>query len=225
MITIENLSLQFDTNSSPLFSNAHFSFPEQKLTFVEGKNGAGKSTLFQILMAQSTLPSTMHGTFSYQGKTYDLTHASYKQFAKYHITRVPQRFDELLVPHLTFQENLACAHFNTFPSFTSRITLPPVPDLAKNLYIPLSTPVHLLSGGQRQILAILTVLQRSSSILLLDEPTATLDEENSHLVMQFLCSLIKTHHLTILMITHDSSLYSYTESTPVVITKTKEVGQ
>jgi ABC-type lipoprotein export system ATPase subunit len=219
MITINNLSFQFENTSTPLFSHTNFSFPEYKLTFVEGKNGAGKSTLFQILMAQPTLQPSVQGTFSYQGTTYDLKSSTYKQFAQQHITRVHQRFDELLVPHLTFQENLACAQFATFPSCTSRITLPPLPLLAKNLHIPLSTPVHLLSGGQRQILAILTVLQRSSSILLLDEPTATLDEENSHLVMQFLCSLIKTSNLTILMISHDNSLYSYTDSTPVLITK------
>ncbi len=221
IITIKNLSFQFERAPQALFSDNNYSFPEGKLTFIEGKNGAGKSTLFQILMAQPEVQARVQGSFSYQGKTYNLAQSEYRDFVQHHITRVCQRFDELLVPHLTFQENLACARFSSFPSFTARITLPEIPALADTLHIPTDTPVQLLSGGQRQILAILMVLQRSSSILLLDEPTATLDEENSQVVMQFLCSLIQKQNLTALMISHDSSLYHYTTTTPLIITKNR----
>ncbi len=223
MITIKNLSFQFEQAPHPLFSDVHYSFPEGKLTFIEGKNGAGKSTLFQILMAQPEIQSHVTGSLSYQGTTYDLAQPEYTHFVQRHISRVCQRFDELLVPHLTFQENLACARFAPFPSATSPVVLPEIPTLADTLHIPTDTPVQLLSGGQRQILAILMVLQRSSSILLLDEPTATLDEENSQLVMHFICSLIQKQNLTVLMISHDSSLYSYTTTEPLIITKNRTV--
>ena len=219
MVTITNLCLTFSNGKKTIFNNAHFSFPERKLTFVEGKNGAGKSTMFHILMAQSDSASHVTGTLQYQGTNYDLTSSAYAQFAQHHIARVPQRFDEALAPHLTFQENLACAHFATFPSCTSRIVLPAVPELAQSFHIPLDIPVELLSGGQRQVLAILTMLQRTSSLLLLDEPTATLDEENSHLVMRCITALVETHGITVLMITHDRSLLTYSDTSPLVVSK------
>jgi ABC-type lipoprotein export system ATPase subunit len=65
----------------------------------------------------------------------------------------------------------------------------------------------MLSGGQRQILAILMALQKSASILLLDEPTAALDDKNSSMVMSFLNELLATDkNLTVLIICHDKEL-------------------
>ena len=219
MITITNLCFSFSNGKKTIFNNAHFSFPKRKLTFVEGKNGAGKSTLFHILMAQSDSASDVTGMLHYQGTDYNLTSSAYALFAQHHIARVPQQFDETLAPHLTFQENLACAHFKTFPCYTSRVVLPAVPELARSFNIPLDIPVELLSGGQRQVLAILTMLQQTSSLLLLDEPTATLDDENSHLVMRCITSLVESQGITVLMITHDRSLLTYSDTLPITVSR------
>lgn len=97
--------------------------------------------------------------------------------------------------------------------------MPAVPKLAQSFNIPLDIPIELLSGEQRQVLAILTMLQRTSSLLLLDEPTATLDEENSHLVMRCITSLAEVQKITVLMITHDRSLLTYSDTSSLVISK------
>ena len=49
-------------------------------------------------------------------------------------------------------------------------------------------------------------LQKQPSILFLDEPTATLDPTNAHMVFQFLRALIDEFHLTALVICHDEEL-------------------
>lgn len=81
-----------------------------------------------------------------------------------------------------------------------------LPALLERLEIDLTLPTYRLSGRQRQILALTMALQKSPSLLLLDEPTATLDSINSHLVFQFLQALIIADKVTILTICHDHDL-------------------
>ena len=93
-----------------------------------------------------------------------------------------------------------------FPLFNYLPQYQPLPKLIKRFGISFEKPVYLLSGGQRQILAILMVLQKPTKLLLLDEPTAALDHKNSTMVMEFLKELLKSVSLTILIICHDKEL-------------------
>ena len=89
------------------------------------------------------------------------------------------------------------------------------PDFLKEFNIPLNVPVENLSGGQRQILSILMCLQKPTSILLLDEPTAALDTKNAQLVMSLLKTLQQEKNMLILMICHDPELLEYSEHNAV----------
>src|SRR5581483_218231 len=72
--------------------------------------------------------------------------------------------------------------------------------------IDMTTPAHLLSGGQRQILAIMMALQKPTRVLLLDEPTAALDNDNAQQVMAFLENITAELNLITLIICHDKEL-------------------
>ena len=64
------------------------------------------------------------------------------------------------------------------------------------------------SGGQRQILSLMMVLQREFDVLLLDEPTATLDEQNARMVFDFLHTLAEAQ-ITLLVVCHDPELLEH----------------
>jgi len=93
-----------------------------------------------------------------------------------------------------------------FPHPFSRLKNPSFyPDFLEKFHIDVSKPASKLSGGQRQILALLMVLQKERSVLLLDEPTATLDEQNATLVFEFLMTLT-LQNVTLLVVCHDREL-------------------
>ena len=60
-----------------------------------------------------------------------------------------------------------------------------------------------LSGGEQQRVSLARALANRPEILLLDEPTSALDEHAKAGVEQLICSLVKDHSLTCVMVTHD----------------------
>ena len=67
----------------------------------------------------------------------------------------------------------------------------------------LSSKVGLLSGGQRQAITLLMAALREPRLLLLDEHTAALDPRTAATVLALSDKIIKEHHLTAMMVTHN----------------------
>ena len=67
----------------------------------------------------------------------------------------------------------------------------------------LTTPVALLSGGQRQALSLIMAVVSRPELLLLDEHTAALDPRTADLVMQATERVVRENGLTALMVTHN----------------------
>jgi putative ABC transport system ATP-binding protein len=66
-----------------------------------------------------------------------------------------------------------------------------------------------LSGGERQRVAIAKALYSNPSIILADEPTASLDSEKAYEVMELLKNETKNKKTTTIMVTHDNRLTAY----------------
>lgn len=191
-MNINQLSYKHEKNGSYFFKNLKLALEANKLHALHGKNGAGKSILLNLLDGKKTPQSVVEGQIESFGKT----------------RLVNQRFDQLIVDKFTFNQNLQFACMKSYPSMLSRLKAPLVHfDFIQNLHIDQTVPVSQLSGGQRQILALLMVLQKPIQILLLDEPTATLDEDNAKLVFDFL-KLLTRQGVTILVVCHDKELVS-----------------
>jgi len=172
---------------------------------VIGSNGAGKSTLLNVL-AGALFPD--RGVIRVDGV--DVTGWPVHRRAAM-ISRVFQ--DPMLgtAPALSIEENLAFAAMRgRHRGFGAALGAAQRKHFAEllapyglGLEQRLAAPASLLSGGQRQVLALVMATLASPRILLLDEHTAALDPGTAALVMRATESIITTHQLTALMITHN----------------------
>lgn len=80
--------------------------------------------------------------------------------------------------------------------------------------------VNDLSGGQQQRVAIARALVQESKIILADEPTGALDEENSIKIMEMLSRLNKSLNKTIIIVTHNKMVSNFCNKN-IVLTKGK----
>ena len=207
-LTVTDLSFSFtDYKKDLFFDHLNFAVDHNKLHFIRGKNGAGKSTLFRLLRGLVYGSETVSGTITLGTTPYDLYDAEQLDELSDHIRMVPQKFDNMIAGQFTFEENLQIASMSRHPDILPFPEALPVPPLVKRFGVRPSTPARLLSGGQRQMLAILMALQKQTNILLLDEPTAALDTKNADMVLQFISQLLASNpELTILVICHDKEL-------------------
>lgn len=183
--------------------------PGEKVAIV-GPSGAGKSTLTSLLLR---LYGPEEGRICLDGKNIqDYTIASLRS----QIAIVPQ--DNLLFG-LSVRENIALGAINQ----TEKITDEEIIQAAKLanahdfiIALPqgydtiLSERGGSLSGGQRQRIAIARAAMNKSAVLILDEPTVGLDQENEAHVISALENLMQNR--TTLMITHDLALAAKTDS-------------
>lgn len=68
-----------------------------------------------------------------------------------------------------------------------------------------------LSGGQRQRVAIARALSNEPKLILADEPTGNLDEQNANLIFELFKNLVKKEQTTLILVTHDSKLAKKTD--------------
>ena len=130
-----------------------------------GPNGAGKSTLIKALFG---LLDITKGTITLRGQ--DITGHSAHQLVREGIGYVPQR--ENVFPRLTVEENLEMGVYQRPESFDAQKER--LIEMFPRLGERLGQRAGLLSGGERQMLAMARALTMEPSVLLLDEPSAGL---------------------------------------------------
>ena len=169
---------------------------------VQGRTGHGKSTLLNLLGALDR-PST--GTVELDGTDLaTLTEAQLTRLRARSIGFVFQTFN--LVPTLSAAENVEAAliplhigHGERHRKVAAALDSVGLADRATHL------PSEL-SGGQKQRVAIARALVKDPKVLLADEPTGNLDEDTRDEIIALLEQLWRERGLTLVMITHDSSI-------------------
>ena len=138
---------------------------EGELVGIIGPNGAGKSTLIKALFGLLTVTE---GTVTLRGE--DVTGQDAHVLVRAGIGYVPQR--ENVFPRLTIAENLEMGVYQAPKTFTAQRDR--VYDMFPRLAERADQRAGLLSGGERQMLAMGRALMMEPSVLLLDEPSAGL---------------------------------------------------
>ena len=199
ILRFDDVSKHYDQPSGDVLKaldKVSFEISAGKKLAITGRSGSGKSTLLH-LAAGIDVPSA--GTVSFLGQ--DLGGLSERErtlIRRDDIGLVFQFF--YLLPHLTVWENVALPGWiASDKSFEDR---------GRELLDRVGLAAHArqtaskLSGGEMQRVAICRALLRKPRLLLADEPTGNLDDENSDVVMDLLMKLVDEERGALLYVTH-----------------------
>jgi ABC-type lipoprotein export system ATPase subunit len=169
---------------------------------ITGRSGSGKSTLLHLAAG---IDEPSRGSIRFLGK--ELSEMSDRQRTLHrrdHVGLVFQFFH--LLPHLSVRDNVA------LPALIAREERSSYEDRVSQLIerVGLSgreeEAVERLSGGEMQRVAICRALLRRPRLLLADEPTGNLDDDNGRRVMDLLLALVEEQQATLLYVTHSTEL-------------------
>jgi predicted ABC-type transport system involved in lysophospholipase L1 biosynthesis ATPase subunit len=163
---------------------------------IVGPSGSGKSTLIQ-LMCGMDVPTS--GTVAWNASVV----ADRKQWTRLRASEIGVVFqDFLLLPNLTAAQNVAIAISERAGARDKALAALERVGLAHRAH-------HLpqqLSGGERQRVAVARGLVNDPKLLLVDEPTGSLDTENAAIVSRLLLDLQARHGHALVLVTHDLAL-------------------
>ncbi len=208
MLQIQNLHKVFNENTvneNIVFDD--FSLTVEKGDFITiiGSNGAGKSTLLNLIS----------GTLKLDNGSILLNSKEINKLPEYECTkaigRVFQNPSLGTAPSMTILENMSMA-YNKGKKFglsfgIAKSKIPYFKELLSSVGLGLEeklyTKVGLLSGGQRQALALIMIVMSKPEVLLLDEHTAALDPKTSERINELTNSIVTKEKITSLMVTHN----------------------
>lgn len=192
-------------NEMCLFRDFNLSIEDGQFVSVIGSNGSGKTSMLNIICGSIPLDS---GRIIIGGK--DITSMpEYKRQRR--IGRVYQNPAMGTCPHMTILENMALADnkgkpFNLLPG-TNRQRINYYKEQLHSLGLGLEDKLHVkvgvLSGGQRQAMALLMSTMTPIEFLILDEHTAALDPKTADIIMELTGKIVAEKHLTTIMVTHN----------------------
>lgn len=185
VIKLENIFLSYPDGRN-IFSDLYFKLPKGARTGLIGPNGSGKTSLFHLIMGLVPRTSGRIGLMGQEMETEkDFRHARKK------INLVFQNADDQLFSP-TVLEDVAFGPLNLGASAGE----------AKDIAQKTLRDLHLsgfedriayrLSGGEKKLVALATVLAMDPEVLLMDEPTTGLDDVTRERIMNILNSLDKT---------------------------------
>jgi lipoprotein-releasing system ATP-binding protein len=188
--------------SIQVLADANLILRQGEMVAIVAPSGAGKSTLLHLLAALDTPTS---GTVYFATKAIEsINDAALAEFRNRGIGFLWQRHQ--LLPDFTAAENVAMPLLVRGENFASALGMARKWIAEVGLENRADHRAGELSGGEQQRVAIARALVTGPSVLLADEPTGDLDEQNAWAVFELLERLHRTHRLTSLIATHNLAL-------------------
>jgi lipoprotein-releasing system ATP-binding protein len=182
--------------------DANLSLRQGEMVAIVAPSGAGKSTLLHLLAALDTPTS---GTVYFDTKAIETNDdAALAEFRNRSVGFLLQRHQ--LLPDFTAAENVAMPLLLRGENFAFALGLARKWLAEVGLEQRADHRAGELSGGEQQRVAIARALVTGPRVLLADEPTGDLDEQNAWAVFELLERLHRAHKLTSLIATHNLAL-------------------
>lgn len=198
MIRVNNITKSFGNkeNKTEVLKGISLTVADEDFVVILGASGSGKSTLLNVM---SGLEKPDTGVVLYDDK--DITKLSDAELTEFRKETVGFIFQQYyLLPHLNVDKNVKLgADLAGSRDYKKMLD-------AVGLGEKLHKYPHELSGGEQQRVSVARALAKNPRVLFLDEPTGALDEATGRMVLDYISSLQKEYHFTIVCVTHNLNI-------------------
>ena len=202
LLRFSNIHLQYQNGTllTEVIKGIDFTIHQNEKLAIVGKSGSGKTSLL-MLMAGLEKPTSGNITYNDQDIT-TYTEDQLTEYRKKNIGIVFQSF--YLIPNYTALENVALSlEINFQKDALSK---------AKEILVDLGLEDRLnhfpsqLSGGEQQRVAIARAMIKKPELILADEPTGNLDDENTEVITELIFNIATKYQKSLCLVTHDADL-------------------
>ena len=202
LLRFSNIHLQYQNGTllTEVIKGIDFTIHQNEKLAIVGKSGSGKTSL---LMLMAGLEKPTSGNIAYQDQ--DITTYSEDQLTEYRKKNIGIVFQSFyLIPNYTALENVALSlEINFEKDALSQ---------AKEILVDLGLEDRLnhfpsqLSGGEQQRVAIARAMIKKPELILADEPTGNLDDENTEVITELIFNIATKYQKSLCLVTHDADL-------------------
>lgn len=176
-----------------------------EMLYVVGPSGSGKTTLLSVL---SGILRPDAGSVTVEG--IDIWKLNSDRLADFRLNKIGFVFQDYhLFPRLTTAENVAVPLILKRTDWSEAIRVSTKYLEIVGLKGRAELPPVKLSGGEQQRVAIARAIAGQPDILIMDEPTASLDGDTGQAIVEFVQKNILNEKRCILIVTHDSRIYQF----------------
>ena len=196
-------NLDFIIANNTILSELNFSLDNGSHLIISGPSGSGKSTLINLM---SGLYRPTSGHVSFESNDYSkLTDKDIDEMRAKHFGLIFQRLH--LIKHLTVEQNILLG-FN-------KIKLPNIEKLIEDIGLTAKKKqlAKDLSFGESQRVAIARGVVNNPKIIFADEPTSSLDDENTTRVLKLISAQANKNKSSIVIATHDERVKKFFKNT------------
>jgi lipoprotein-releasing system ATP-binding protein len=208
ILEVHNLYHQFDDHT-PIIDDLSITVKANERIAVVGPSGSGKSTLLHLI---SGLKSPQKGSIVINKRNITrLPDHELSELRNHHIGFVYQ--SPCLLKDFSVLENVALAlQIGGCEISQARLEAQNTLSMLGIGKLSAQAP-STLSGGEKQRVAIARAIVTKPNLLIADEPTGNLDDENTELIMQTLSQIQSKHAMAMIVATHDMNLLKHFQRT------------
>lgn len=208
MLTIENLTKTY-TGGHQALHDCSFTVPGAQVVAVIGPSGAGKSTLIRCI---NRLVAPTGGRVRLGDTEITGVGTAGLRAVRRRVGMIFQEFN--LIERLSVMENVLAGRLATVSFLQAFLRRFPVEDIDRAFHLLErvglegyeNSRADALSGGQRQRVGIARALMQEPELLLVDEPTSSLDPKVARTIMGLICELAGERRIPALVNIHDVGL-------------------
>lgn len=200
VLTLDHVTYQYEGAKKNALDDINAEFEKGKVYAVVGLSGAGKSTLLSLIAG---LDVATQGTIAYNGKNLrEIDRDDYRGkqigvvFQSYNLLKNASAMDNLLLS-MNISDVKEPDKYAAAEQLLDKVGIEPSDRKRKILQ---------LSGGEQQRVAIARALSHDPEVIVADEPTGNLDNENQKKVVEILQDLAHKENRCVIIVTHSKDV-------------------